>query len=213
MKFAFYLHGRKGRMGSALSSLIYQEDKFSISESIATADVAIDFSHPSSLKALLQECMHNRKPLVIGTTGYQETDVELMLQAAKDLPIFYASNFSFGMALLNEVVLMIAEKVDNQVGIEIIEAHHQHKKDRPSGSALTLARTIGRPNLPIHSIRVGDIVGDHQVIFGLEGERLELKHQAHSRLTFAKGALRAAQFLHSQPAGYYTMRNLLYAAC
>lgn len=208
-----YLHGSTGRMGLALSSMIQEDPAFSIGETVADCNVVLDFSAPSALGPLLNKCIQNKKPVVIGTTGYKEAEKALMQEASKQIPLFYTPNFSFGIALLREVVSMVAEKISPQVAIEIIEAHHQHKKDSPSGSALSLAEATGRSHLPIHSIRLGDIVGDHTVIFGLEGERLELKHQAHSRMAFARGALRAAQFLKSQPPGYYTMKDLLYASC
>jgi 4-hydroxy-tetrahydrodipicolinate reductase len=208
MATAVYLHGKNGRMGRVISGLIQKNSAFTLSDHLAACDVVIDFSSPAALPTLLKA----QKPLVIGTTGYGEEEKKMVQEASKLIPIFAAPNFSLGMMLLQQMVQELSERVDDDVSIEVVEAHHKDKKDKPSGSALALARETGR-NVPIHSIRAGDIVGDHAVIFGFDGERLELKHQVHSREAFAKGALKAAQFLKSQLPGYYTMKDLSYASC
>ncbi len=200
-------------MGRTLASMIEQESDFTQSEMLATSDVAIDFSSAAALPALLQGCLAAQKPLVVGTTGYSAPEQKLLQEASQQIPLFVAPNFSFGMALFQEVVQALSRKAGPDVSIEIVEAHHRLKKDRPSGTALALAQSIERPSIPIHSIRAGDIFGDHTVIFAFQGERIELKHQVHSRDSFAKGALRAARFLKAKPPGFYSMKELLYAAC
>lgn len=193
-------------MGLAVQAVVQNNSAFTLSENSAECDVVIDFSSPSSLPELLKM----KKPLVIGTTGYGAEEKKLVQEASKLIPIFMTPNFSLGMTLLRQMVQGLAEKVDGT--IEIVEAHNQNKKDKPSGSALLIAEELDK-NVPIHSIRSGDIVGDHTVIFGLDGERLEIKHQVHSRAAFAHGALKAAQFIKSQPPGFYTMKDLSYATC
>jgi 4-hydroxy-tetrahydrodipicolinate reductase len=199
MATVVYLHGKNGRMGQAVQAVIQNNSAFTLSGSADECDVVIDFSSPSSLTELLKM----KKPLVIGTTGYGEEEKRRILEASKVLPIFMTPNFSLGMTLLRQMVQELAERVGGE--IEIVEAHNKNKKDKPSGSALLIEEELGK-DVPIHSIRAGDIVGDHTVIFGLDGERLEIKHQVHSRAAFAHGALKAAQFIKSQPPG-------LYAAC
>lgn len=209
METAVYVQGASGRLGQSLVALIEKDPAFSLSTSVESADVAIDVSAPAGLKKILEACLEAQKPLVIGTTGYSEEEKKMIQDASGKIPLLYAPNFSFGMALLKEIVGQAAKRVGTEANIEILEAHRKGKKDRPSGSAVDLAEAMERPDLPIHSIRCGDTIGDHSVLFGLDGEELELKHRVHSRTAFAKGALRAALFLKSQRPGYYTLCHLL----
>ena len=199
-------------MGRTTQALIQKDSTFTLSSTISNCDVALDFSSPAALSSLLDQCLESKKPVVIGTTGYGEKEKQMLENASKYIPLFYTSNFCLGIALLQEIVHTLSQKLGTLASIDIIEAHHAHKKDRPSGTALSLSEAAGS-SATIHSIRAGDIAGEHTILFALEGERLELKHQVHSRDAFAKGALQAVQFLKSQPPGYYTMKELLYAAC
>ena len=162
-------------------------------------DVLIDVS---SSEALLENLSANR-PMVIGTTGH--LDFAPIAQAAKNLPIFYTPNFSLGIALLRKIAREVATHFGGD--IDLIETHHAQKKDAPSGTALALAQFL--PNVNIHSIRSGKIIGEHTLIFNNGEERLTLSHEALSRETFARGALAAARFLVGKPPGLYTMDNLL----
>jgi 4-hydroxy-tetrahydrodipicolinate reductase len=212
MVLHLYVNGIRGRMGKAIVQSL-DPAKHVIVDAVSKSDIVIDFSSPSALELLLDTCLSQKKGMVIGTTGYHHKQFEWMQNSSLHIPIFYSSNFSFGMALFQEMLEMASSRLDSEVSIEIVETHHTLKKDKPSGTALTLASKTKRPSVPIHSIRAGDIVGDHMVLIGLAGERIEMKHQAHSRLAFAKGALKAAEFVDSKPPGYYTMKDLLYASC
>jgi 4-hydroxy-tetrahydrodipicolinate reductase len=203
-----YLQGTTGRMGKSITALIENDPAFSLTNNLALADVAVDVSAPSALPGLLQLCLEAKKPLVIGTTGYNEEEKKMIEAASQQIPLLYAPNFSFGMALLKNMVSELVKKIGNDADIKIVEEHHANKKDTPSGSALALAQIVGK-QVPIDSKRSGDTIGDHTVIFDLGEERLELKHSATSRAVFAQGALRAALFLKTQPPGYYTLCHLL----
>ncbi|HSX10956.1 MAG TPA: dihydrodipicolinate reductase C-terminal domain-containing protein [Chlamydiales bacterium] len=161
-------------------------------------DIFIDVSAPS---ALLENLSLN-KPIVIGTTGH--LDFAPIERAAKYLPIFYAPNFSLGIALLRRAAAEIARNFP--CDIDLIESHHATKKDAPSGTALQLAKIA--PNVHIHSIRSGKIIGEHTLLFNTAEERITLSHETHSRDTYARGALAAAHFLVDKPPGLYTMDNL-----
>ncbi len=161
-------------------------------------DVLIDVSSHTALS----ENLAANKPIVIGTTGH--LDFAPIEGAAKHLPIFYASNFSLGMALFRKCAAEIARCFSSD--IDLIEMHHSEKKDAPSGTALHLARLI--PRARIHSIRSGNISGEHILIFNNREERLSISHQVHSREAFARGALAAAHFLIGKPPGLYGMDNL-----
>lgn len=199
--------GSRGKMGSRVAILAQQTD-FSIAGGWKEAHVAIDFTSAAATKEILKEAVEHRKPLVIGTTGHSIENLQAMEQAALTIPILFSPNFSLGMLVCLEAVSMMAKKLEGFGAIEIIEAHHAEKKDKPSGTALALEKAVGGKT-PIHSIRAGDIVGDHTVVFALNGERIELKHQAHSRDAFAHGALRAAKFLLGKPPGLYSLKDVL----
>ena len=143
--------------------------------------------------------------MVIGTTGI---DVAELKTASKSIPIFYAPNFSLGMALLKRAAAEIARSFPSEAHIDLIETHHAGKKDAPSGSALSLAAAVDR-EVKIHSLRSGGIIGEHSLQFNTAEERIEIFHQVHTRDAFAKGALEAALFLMGKPAGLYGMDELL----
>ncbi len=195
------------------------------------SDVIIDFSLPEACEALLEEAIKTPKPLVIGTTGLSFHQLNLLKQASEMMPILYATNMSLGVALLNKLVTQASAAL-RDFDIEIVEMHHKHKKDAPSGTALTLSESAARGrNLDINKVRVsgrdgnigartkdeiavmalrgGDIVGRHTVGFYNDGEFLELNHTATSRNTFSKGAIRAAQWLLNKEAGLYSIADCL----
>jgi 4-hydroxy-tetrahydrodipicolinate reductase len=190
-------------------------------------DCIIDFSHHSATPALLDFAIANRLPLVLCTTGHTEDEKELIGKASAHIPLFYSGNMSVGIALLMELAKTTAAAFP-EAEIEIIEKHHDRKVDAPSGTALMLANAIcevrpdayahcGRCGLGkrtaeeigIHSIRMGNIVGEHEVIIGTGSQTITLKHEAHNRALFAEGALAAADFLIGQPAGMYDMKSML----
>ena len=190
-------------------------------------DCIIDFSHHSVTDSLLDFAIDNSLPLVLCTTGHTEEEIHRINKAAESIPLFYSGNMSVGVALLIELAKTTARAFP-EAEIEIIEKHHNRKVDAPSGTALMLANAIrevrpeayancgrsgqGKRNsneIGIHSIRMGNIVGEHEVIIGTENQTISLKHEAHSRALFAEGAIAAADFLVGRSAGLYDMRSML----
>ncbi len=203
----------------------------SLEKIIDRAGVVIDFTNPQASLKNLEVAAKFKKAMVIGTTGHTEQEKKLVAEKAKTIPLLMAPNMSLGVNLLFQVVDSVA-KVLKDYDAEIVEAHHNRKKDAPSGTAAKLEETIaealdlnikeagvyGRkgmvgPRKPeeigVHSVRAGDIVGEHTVIFAGPGERLELTHRAHSRDCFARGALEAAKWIVKQSPGFYDMQDLL----
>lgn len=199
----------------------------SFAEAPTDVDMIVDFSHPSVLADLLQFAVANRIPTVIATTGYTPAQKDDIAKAAKKIPIFYAANYSVGIAVLIDLAKRAAAAFPN-AEIEIVEKHHDRKVDAPSGTALALAEAIRevRPNatlnpgrsgnckrtpeeIGIHSIRLGNIVGEHEVLIGTPTQTLTLRHEAHTRALFAEGALAAAGFLLGKSAGLYDMNSML----
>ena len=199
-----------------------------IAAALSAADCAIDFSFHGFTPELLATAVAQGKPLVIGTTGQERAAIA---EAAKQIPIVFASNYSVGVNTLFWLTRK-ATQILKDYDIEIIEMHHHHKLDAPSGTARTLAEVVceetgmdynkdvmhgreglvgARPQRQIgmHSMRGGDVVGDHTVIYATDGERVELTHKASSRMTFAGGAVRAALWLADKPAGLYNMQDVL----
>ena len=233
--------GAKGRMGKEIelcldsdkeASLVCGFDKGGdLSELFKKSSVIIDFSAPACTKDLLNFALNSPKPLLIGTTGLDDTANALMNEASKKMPLFYATNMSLGVAVLNQLAKQAATILKG-FDIEITEMHHRHKKDAPSGTAMTLAENVAkarnlelskvrvsgrdgivgertRDEIAVMSLRGGDIVGKHTIGFYENGEFLELSHTATSRTTFAKGAITIAKWLVSQKNGYYTMNDFL----
>lgn len=193
-------------------------------------DVIIDFSHPSALPDLLNYCKMNSVPLVIGTTGYSDEEKSQITAASSQIPIFFTFNMSLGINLLAELARKAAQVLGGQFDIEIVEKHHNRKKDAPSGTAIMLAEAINdelgnskryvydrhsvrkprdKEEIGMHSIRGGTIVGEHDIIFAGHDEVITLSHQAQSREVFAVGAVNAAVFLAGKPAGMYAMGDLI----
>jgi 4-hydroxy-tetrahydrodipicolinate reductase len=176
--------------------------------------VVIDFSNANATEAVCRACAEHRKALVLGTTGHNATQKTSIAASARQIPIVFAANFSVGVNALFALTRRAAELLGAEYDIDVIEMHHRTKKDAPSGTAKRLVEIladVGEANRPVgtQSIRAGDIVGDHMVIFTGPGERLEMIHRSASRETFATGALRAARWIIDQPAGLYSMENVL----
>jgi len=198
----------------------------------AQPDVLIDFSSPASTALRARQCAKIGSALVIGTTGLLPDQAAIVKDAARAVPVVYAANMSVGVNVLTKLVREAAAALGPDFDIEIVEAHHRFKKDAPSGTAVQLARAAadglqrklddvavyGRHGLTgerppqeigIHAIRAGDIIGEHTVLFGALGEQVKLQHSAHSRDTFARGALRAARFVAGKKPGLYSMKDVL----
>lgn len=199
---------------------------------LPTADVIIDFtSHEASMKHLETAVKHNR-PIVIGSTGFSPDEMEKIKTFSRNVPCVLAPNMSVGVNVMFKVLKLVAEILGDDYDVEIVETHHHLKKDAPSGTAMKMAQVIAealgrdldkvgvyerkgligersRTEIGIQTLRAGDIVGEHTVLFGAVGERLEFIHRAHSRDNFAKGAIRAAKWVVEQKPGLYDMQDVL----
>ena len=186
-------------------------------QTIGQGDVVVEFTLPEPTIAHVQLAQELRKPMVIGTTGLSDAQVKTLTSAAKTVAIVFSPNMSLGVNVLFELVQTAAARLGNSYDVEVVESHHRHKKDAPSGTAKRLAEVLANVRkqavnaIPVHAIRAGDIVGDHTVILAGPAERLELTHRAHNREVFARGALRAAQFVAIQKPGLYDMSHVLRA--
>lgn len=203
-----------------------------IAAAAARFDVAIDFTRPEGTLAALAVCVAERKAMVIGTTGFTAEQKARIEAAAARIPIVMAGNFSLGVNLCLKLLEDAARALGDDFDVEIVEAHHRHKVDAPSGTALMMgeavARGVGREladcavyarqghtgarqrgTIGFQAIRGGDVVGDHTVMFLGDGERVEITHKASNRMNFANGAVRAAAWVAARPAGLYSMRDVL----
>ncbi|MBJ7526738.1 MAG: 4-hydroxy-tetrahydrodipicolinate reductase [Sphingomonadaceae bacterium] len=233
--------GSQGRMGQALVDAIAANghthaggvDKDGdLAGLISASDVLVDFSSPHGLEASLDACVAAGKPIVIGTTGLEERHHFLIDDAARDIPIVQTGNMSLGVNMLAALVEQAARQLGADWDIEILEMHHRHKVDAPSGTALLLGEAAAKgravnlkdhsergrdgimpPRTPGHigfaSLRGGSVAGDHNVIFASDNERIELIHRAENRTIFASGAVKAAEWLVQQKAGRYNMQEVL----
>ena len=195
-------------------------------------DTLIDFTSIDSTLNNLQICKKHKKHIIIGTTGFSDEQKQLIQDAADETAVVFAPNMSVGVNLCLKLLEMAASVLNEDYDIEIIEAHHRHKVDAPSGTALRMgevvADTLGRDlkecavygreghtgarhpqSIGFETIRAGDVVGEHTVMFATDGERVEVTHKASSRMTFAKGAIRAAKWLQSKDKGLYDMQDVL----
>ncbi len=186
-------------------------------QAIGQADVLIEFTLPEPTLAHLKLAQELRKSVVIGTTGFNEAQLSEIKTASQTIPIVLSPNMSLGVNVLFELARLAAQRLGLGYQIEVVEAHHKHKKDAPSGTAKRLIEAVADARkqpasaIPVHAIRAGDIVGDHTVILAGPAERLELTHRAHSREVFAQGAVKAARFVVSQRSGLYDMSHVLKA--
>lgn len=246
MTISLGIIGAAGRMGRAIASeadarglsVAGGVDRDAASDDLArlaaAADVLIDFSSPAALPANLAAAIAASKPIVIGTTGLQGEDHERIDMAAARVPVLQTANTSLGVNLLRLLVEQAARALGPEWDIDIVEMHHRHKLDTPSGTALLLGASANRGRgaasttelnrfdrmqegahereeggIYYASLRGGSVAGDHQVIFATEGERIELGHRAESRAIFARGAVRAASWIVGKPAGRYAMSDVL----
>ena len=204
-----------------------EKNFLNLSDFAGEAEMIVDFSHHSAVSALLDYAKSRKLPVVIGTTGHTEEEQTLIRQAAKEIPVFYSRNMSVGVALLVQLAKQTA-KVFPDAEIEIVEIHHDQKLDVPSGTALMLAEgirevrpgatfNIGRPDhgkrtkdeIGIHALRLGNVVGVHEVLVSTGTQTLTLKHEAHDRMLFAQGAMTAAEYLLGKAPGLYDMGTML----
>jgi 4-hydroxy-tetrahydrodipicolinate reductase len=195
-------------------------------------DILIDFTHPTATARHVDFCSRHGKKMVVGTTGCDAELEQKMVGAGKNIAIVYAPNMSIGVNLCLKLLQTAAEVLGDSVDIEIIEAHHRNKVDAPSGTALKMGQVVAaalgrnlddcavygregqtgirdRRTIGFETIRAGDIVGEHTVLFAAEGERIEITHKASSRMTFAHGAIRACRWLNSHQAGIFSMQDVL----
>ena len=195
-------------------------------------DVLIDFSLPDATEQNMQICAANKVAMVIGTTGFNEQQEQVLAEASKQIAIVYAGNYSTGVNLSLKLLGMAAKAFGSDADVEVIEAHHKHKIDAPSGTAYMMAEAVaeargqnlkdvavyGREgqtgerkagSIGIHAIRGGEIIGDHTVMFIADGEVVEITHRARARMTFAAGAVRAATWVIKQEVGQYNMQDVL----
>jgi 4-hydroxy-tetrahydrodipicolinate reductase len=214
--------GAKGRMGQMLISCAKTDPALQVvagldigddlDRHIAGCDVIVEFALREATTGTAKAAAAHKKALVIGTTGHSDAEAKTIRDILKPVPVVWASNYSTGV----NVLFWATRQVSNIVGptweAEVIETHHTAKKDAPSGTAKTLQtilrQTRGK-DAPAHALRIGDVVGDHTVVFGTVGERVELSHRAASRETFARGALRAAKWVVNQHPGLYDMQDVL----
>ena len=234
--------GASGRMGQTIIESIGQNDKTSLGVSLDKGDnlnavldqfdVLIDFTRPEATLEYLAICEQANKPIVIGTTGFDDAGLLAIENAAKNIPVVFAPNMSVGVNLSLKLLDMAARVIGEDADIEIVEAHHRHKVDAPSGTALKMGEVVAnalgrdlstcavygregieeprdRQTIGFSTIRGGDVVGEHTVSFFMEGERVEITHKASSRMTFANGAVRAASWLEAQNSGLYSMQDVL----
>lgn len=204
----------------------------SVEAAIAGSQCLIDFTRPEATLDYLPVCVVHQVPVVIGTTGFDAAGKVVIQQAAEHIPVVFAPNMSVGVNLVFKLLDMASRVLSDGYDIEIVEAHHRHKVDAPSGTALrmgeVIAGALGRDlkecavygregvtgerqhsTIGFATVRGGDIVGDHTALFATVGERVEITHKASSRLTFANGALRAARFLQGRKSGLYDMQAVL----
>jgi len=175
-------------------------------------DVLVDFTLPEAADEHLDYAAKYKKALVLGTTGLSDAQKNKIEEVSKIVPVVFTPNMSIGVNVLFSLLPEIAKKLGPDYSVEIIEAHHKAKKDSPSGTAkkmVELITQVTKKNIPTHSIRMGDIFGDHTVVFCGNSERIEIKHQAHSRDLFVVGALKAAKWVFQKPAGLYSMQDVL----
>lgn len=232
------LYGGTGQMGKVLQNLyqelepdtqviVYSRSHPEMFTEGPRPSVVIDFSHKDALTDVLAFCQKNSLPLVVATTGFDQSQKDQLKQASAAIPLFYSANMSLGIYVLKALAREAARMLGGDADIEIIERHHKRKKDAPSGTALLLrdamaeaadfSRTVfGREGqapreageIGIHAVRGGSIVGEHTVLFALESEVIELSHRGESRKLFARGAMKAARFLTGQAPGLYGMDDL-----
>jgi len=236
--------GCRGRMGQSVTAVASEDPDTRVSagidlgdsldEALAKSDIVIDFTLPTFTAELLEGCVASGKGLVMGTTGHDDALLAMIAEASKRIPVVHAPNFSVGVNTLFWLTAKASEILGERFDLEVVEMHHRHKKDSPSGTARRLAEILAESRglsydrdcrhgrhgdvgartaseIGVHALRGGDVVGDHTVVFASDGERVELVHKASSRLTFAAGAVRAAKWLAEEghADGLFDMQDVL----
>ena len=240
------INGIGGKMGNEVARLILQEKDMNllggvdrdsnsnldypifpnINSLLECPNVIIDFSTPEATISILPYCISHSIPIVIATTGFTEEQQNEISNASLQIPIFQSSNMSYEITLVSQIIAELSQKLP-EADIEIVETHHNQKKDSPSGTALLLANSINTngsylyefnrtqkqekrnpKEIGFSSVRGGNIVGEHSILFFSPNETLEIKHTAHARTVFAEGAMKAAKFLVNQKVGFYSMKDL-----
>ena len=215
--------GSRGKMGSRIIALAKDDPQVTVSgtfdidgqadENIRPCDCLIEFTTPEAVIGHLAMCLKHKKAAVIGTTGLSDSEKNKIKEASQKIPIVFSPNMSIGVNLIFELAGRAAKALDSSYNVRIKEAHHAHKKDAPSGTAKELVRIIKEaprsPDIPIESIRQGDIVGDHIVTFESPLDKVQIIHSAKTRDIFAKGALEAAKFIVGKKKGFFTMKDVL----
>jgi 4-hydroxy-tetrahydrodipicolinate reductase len=218
----------EGRMGRAIAQAAEEDGSFAVDPD--HGDVIVDFSVPAALQASLDRAVGAGIPILVGTTGLDDLAAKRIEQAAQEVAVLRAANTSLGIAVLADLIERAAARLGQDWDIEIVEMHHRMKADAPSGTALALGEAAARGRggtakeerfrvgtgltrepgaIGYAALRGGTVPGDHDVVFAGNDERLILSHRAESRMIFARGALAAARFLHGQPAGLYSMRDVV----
>lgn len=246
------MNGCNGKMGQTITKLVQEYDDMCITAGVtrnplkhlnsypvfqsfkevtsAEVDIVLDFSNPEMLSDAVEYCVKNLTALVVGTTGLSENDREMLKQASASIPVFVSANMSLGTSVLLDMAVKAASALGCEYDIEILEKHHNEKKDAPSGTAIMIANELKnkvnksfdfvfdrsrvkekrKPNeIGISSIRGGTIPGEHTVIFAGKDEIVEIKHSAFSRDIFGRGAIKAARYTVLKPKGLYNMKNML----
>lgn len=226
--------GTQGRVNQLILRAIAEDKHLSLAASFSRSnpdinletlqtpiDVFIDFTTPAATLEYLVICQAKRYPMVIGTTGFSELEKVKIAHAAQIIPIVFSPNMSIGVNISYKLLALAANLLHEHAGIAadvaIVDIHHQHKKDAPSGTALRMAEVIRNaapdaasdPRINLSSVRLGDTIGEHSALFALAGERIEITHKATHRGLFATGALQAAKWVVSQEAGLYDMQDVL----
>jgi 4-hydroxy-tetrahydrodipicolinate reductase len=189
--------------------LVYRSDE-SGSETLSAPQVVLDFSNPAAISRTIEVCGENKSALVLGTTGLDDTDVAAVRELSALVPVVHSSNFCAGINILS-MILADYSNILADWGMEIGEMHHDKKKDAPSGTALMLMASSGR-KCPAHSVRLGNLPGDHAVYFANGDELITFSHRIISRSVLSRGALTAANFAHGAPCGYYEFKDVLRAS-
>lgn len=195
--------GLKSCIGILITNRIYDK----------TCDIILDFSSPLGTMGCVQECRKYKIALLTGTTGFRQSQLNIIRKAGGKIPVLLCPNFSQGANILGNLGQEVIYQWGKEINIEIVESHHKNKRDAPSGTALRLAQklkeVIKNTSIPIHSLRIGDVIGDHKIVFAVPGERIELIHRVDNRDAFAYGALKIARILVHKSPGFYTLDKII----
>ena len=215
-----FINGLSGKMGSSIADIATQQNDLNLihDKNIKNADVLIDFSRPSSTLNILEDCLDNNIPMVIGTTGFNQAELRVIKKASKKIPILLAFNMSKGIFIIKKSIQDFLESNNNKLNCTIEEVHHTEKVDSPSGTALELKKVIEIADiannilsLNIESKRVEDVFGIHKVIFSSDSDYIEFKHEALSRKVFAEGAIEISKLISSKSPKMYDLEDFFNA--